>query len=664
MEEMKEKKRGWVKNAAIVFLSVMLILTFFSNTFMNRSLSEVATKYVVSGEITTKIRGSGTVSANETYEVTLAQSRKVESVKVKVGDEVQEGDVLFTLDASDSQELKQAEEALRAANLNYQRALINATDTDYAKEDRDIQLAREDLEAAQAELNSYSGNGTLTLAEAKSKMETAKAVMDASQKEVDKYQKQLSNLSPGGGGTSSLYSQYQAAEQTLSDARRALSAKLLSMGDTYKSLMKLVVDDRLENAAADTGVKEDLTELKRLYLEYEYEKFAGTSSSVSAAQKNLNDYVGKEENKNLKAVSERFVKEWEPQLNVYMDAAATDGYIGFSGEVKADEKQAAAYTALKKLIEDVSTAQRERDAAYSSYLDAMSSDDSGEYSRVNRLLQKAQESLDSATTSYEKAKNIYDGMSSATTAVKEKQRALEDLLFALDEQKKQDNKNIKLEALDLQEKRYAIADAQETVEQLREDATEPEVKAKVSGVIGSITVTAGKTAEAGTTICTIIVPDMGYNVSFSVTADQARKVRVGDEASIANYYGGDIKATLSNIRTDPQNPQTNRILTFDITGEVEAGTTLNLSVGQKSAQYDTIVPNSAIRSDSNGDFVLVVTSKSSPLGNRYVATRVDVEKIISDDTNTAVTGGLNAYDYVITTSSKPIKDKDLVRLAE
>ena len=157
---------------------------------------------------------------------------------------------------------------------------------------------------------------------------------------------------------------------------------------------------------------------------------------------------------------------------------------------------------------------------------------------------------------------------------------------------------------------------------------------------------------------------MGYNVSFSVTADQARKVRVGDEASIANYYGGDIKATLSNIRTDPQNPQTNRILTFDITGEVEAGTTLNLSVGQKSAQYDTIVPNSAIRSDSNGDFVLVVTSKSSPLGNRYVATRVDVEKIISDDTNTAVTGGLNAYDYVITTSSKPIKDKDLVRLAE
>ena len=34
------------------FLTVMLILTFFSNTFMNYSLPEVATVYVQSGTIT------------------------------------------------------------------------------------------------------------------------------------------------------------------------------------------------------------------------------------------------------------------------------------------------------------------------------------------------------------------------------------------------------------------------------------------------------------------------------------------------------------------------------------------------------------------------------------------------------------------------------------
>lgn len=669
MVESKEKKRGWVKNAAIVFLSVMLVLTFFSNTFMNRSLSEVATKYVVSGEITTKIRGSGTVSANETYEVSVSQSRTVDSVKVKVGDQVQAGDVLFTLDSADSQELKQAEEALRAANLNYQRALLNATEKDYAKEDRDIRLAREELEAAQAELDSWSGNGSLTLQQAKSKMESAKAVVDASQKEVDKYQKQLSGLNPGGGGgNSSLYQSYQAAEQALSEARQALASKLLSMGSTYKSMMKKVVDDRLIQAGKEVpnGALTPTPELCSLYLDLEYEKFAGDSNTVNTAQKALNDYLNAEGHGDDKKISEQYVKTWQPKLSIYITSAANDGYEGSEPGtvIQADTAQKQAYQALEEQIDRVTAAQQSRDSAYSSYIDATSYDDSGEYNRVNRLLQKAQDSLDTATASYENAKTVYENMNTATTAVKEKQRSLEDLLFALEEQKKSDDKAVQLEALDLEEKRYAIADAQQLVYDLRKEATEPDVKAKVSGTIGSLSVTAGKPTEVGKTLATIIVPDMGYNVSFTVTAEQARKVRVGDEASIANYYGGDIRATLSAIKTDPQNPQSSKILTFDLTGEVEPGTTLNLSVGQKSAQYDTIVPNSAIRSDSNGDFVLVVTSKSSPLGNRFVATRVDVEKIISDDTNTAVKGGLNAYDYVITTSSKPIKDKDLVRLAE
>ena len=77
-----------------------------------------------------------------------------------------------------------------------------------------------------------------------------------------------------------------------------------------------------------------------------------------------------------------------------------------------------------------------------------------------------------------------------------------------------------------------------------------------------------------------------------------------------------------------------------------------------------VVPNSAIRKDSNGSFVLVVTVKSSPLGNRYTATRVDVEVIASDDTSSAVTGALNQNDYVITTSSKPITSGDMVRLPD
>jgi len=92
---MEEKKRGWVKNVAIVFLTIMLLLTFFSNTIMNRSLPQVAVQYAQSGTIETQIRGSGTVKANESYEVSIDQTREIKTVAVRSGDEVRTGDVLF-----------------------------------------------------------------------------------------------------------------------------------------------------------------------------------------------------------------------------------------------------------------------------------------------------------------------------------------------------------------------------------------------------------------------------------------------------------------------------------------------------------------------------------------------------------------------------------------
>ena len=158
---------------------------------------------------------------------------------------------------------------------------------------------------------------------------------------------------------------------------------------------------------------------------------------------------------------------------------------------------------------------------------------------------------------------------------------------------------------------------------------------------------------------------MGHTLSFSVTNDQAQRLRIGDTATVSNYYwGSSITATLSTIRTDPKNPQTNKLLTFDLTGDVTSGAEMSISVGQKSANYDLIVPNSAIKSDTNGSFVLLVSVKSSPLGNRYTAKRVSVEVLANDDNNSAVVADLSAGDFVITTSSAPVARGDMVRMAD
>ena len=202
------------------------------------------------------------------------------------------------------------------------------------------------------------------------------------------------------------------------------------------------------------------------------------------------------------------------------------------------------------------------------------------------------------------------------------------------------------------------------IEELSKEADGKEIAANVSGVISAIHVSAGSTAAAEQPVVEITVADRGYTISVPVTTEQARQVRVGDTAQITNYYWGDITATLENIANDPQSMGKQKLLIFRISGEgVEAGTNLTLSIGQRSANYDCLVPNSAIRSDANGSFVLVVTAKSSPLGNRYVANRVEVQVLASDDTMSAVTGLANG-DFVITTSTKPLEAGDMVRLPD
>ena len=155
MTEQKVKNRGWVKNVAIIFLAVMLVLTFFSNTIMNASLPEAAVQYVQSGAITTQIRGTGTIEAKETYEVKTTTSRKIQSVLVTRGQEVKVGDVLVLLAAGEGEELKTLQTQLEEAQYSYQQKLINmgggSSEVKRAQEKLQEAIAKRDANVISAE---------------------------------------------------------------------------------------------------------------------------------------------------------------------------------------------------------------------------------------------------------------------------------------------------------------------------------------------------------------------------------------------------------------------------------------------------------------------------------------------------------------------------------
>lgn len=662
MEEQVVKKRGWVKNAVIAFLSIMLVLTFFSNTIMNRSLPEVATAFVESGTINAKIRGSGTVSAGESYDVVMDQTRKVSSVLVKVGDLVETGDVLFTLSETESDELKQAQDTLEDMRLNYQKSVLNMDSADYAQENRNIQKAREALTEAKAEMENcavsddqiYQAQMALKEAqrakkgledalkklqddrsESASRYDTLEAQITAWEKEcetlsdaIDGYEKQIRSLK---AGTGNLAGDLQKAKDELKAYQIKYADLRITYGDAYDSLM--------EKAKAIAAGNDIVIQMAAL---------ANKDDAVPAE---------KEAFENLQPVLKKMDAA---QAKVDTLQALVDGQSSVQAQISQLEETLSQaeddYSSRKK---DIKSAKREL-----SDLEDEVADYKEEEDWYEQQIDSAGENVETLSDQYDQLKQLKSNYKAAEERVKDCQNSLDDLLFALAEQKKADGKTAASQQLDLEKARKDIQEQEERVAELKANALGAEVTAKVSGQISSLNVTAGRDAGAGETLAVIEVVDRGYTVRLPVTIEQSQKVRLGDKASVTNYYWGQqIDATLTQIINDPSNPGKGKLLVFTLTGDISSGQNVTLSVGEKSANYDAIVPNSALRTDTNGTFVLVVMAKSSPLGNRYIATRVDVQVLAQDDTTAAVSG-LSFGDYVITTSSKPLEAGMQVNMVE
>lgn len=611
MTEEKVKKRGWIKNVAIIFLSVLLVLTFFSNTFMNRSLPEVAVQYVQNGTVQAQIRGTGTITPTESYEVKSTQSRGVRSVAVQVGDEVKVGDVLLYYAEGKSEDIKTAEDALDAEMLSYQQALINSSTGEYSEPKRAIELARTALDEAKAERDAANFKQE-DLDAANETLRKAQNDVAISQTQLDVATENFNALggkrepSASGGATA-------ADRAALAKAKENLDAKKLIYGTRYNELKKEAENER--------------------------------NNDKSTNKPSVESY--------MKALAE--------QYSAYKDVKPDDTEYAVK---KERYERYLAYTEISKAQDEVTAAQAAIDAANSN-----SSYDPGNVAEYNRLkkirddaqsvLNLANERLTAAKDNQEKLAALKETYTAAVAKVKECEKTLQDAMFSFE-------KTAALDNLNLGAQRDKIADLQSALNDLRSgEGQGATVTSQVNGIVSAVNISAGNTAEADATLMTVEVPDMGYSVSFSVTTEQSKRVRVGDAATIMYNWGNDISATLAGIRSDPQNPSTNKMLVFKLTGEgVQSGNQLTLSVGEKGQNYDTVVPNSAIRTDSNGDFVLAVMTKNTGLGTRYIATRVDVQVGAKDDVNSGVTGGLVSGDYVITNSSKPIEPGMQVRLPD
>lgn len=649
MEETKVSKREWVKTAAIIFLAILLVLTFFSNTIMNATLPEVAAQQIEGGTINAKIRGSGTVGANETYDVTINQTRKIASVLVKVGQSVNAGDTLFLLESQESDEVKAAQDELDQLELSYEKSLIDAGNNS-AKENHEVQKARDAYNEALALYHQYS-------------------TVDASQlaAEKTKAEQQLTLLQQASKVAQEQYDARTAEKSNLENQASELKAQTASL--------RTILDKQGELDAANNTLKQD--EIQYINDYNRVLTIAGQDAQVAMSYARYPETLAQKlEDTDLNGVSTTSVNSVSPLTEDDNTGAGTNPSGGTTittdPRLKRAQEMAKAYitiatdrekvnslqTEVNRLVEDTSGVNSvyEANAMYQSTLSGYNQiqQQLATFDAETQGLKQAADAAAQAVTDQQAVVQKLTDAGSAAETVKSTKSALEELLFT---QQLGDSSY-----LDMQAAKENIEKKKEALAKLTANADELEVKAKVGGVIASIEVTAGNSIGPDTPLAKLNVADRGYTIKISVTAEQAKRVKVGDKADVVNYWGGNVEAVLENIARDP-NTSGNNLLVFKLTGDVDPNTNLTLSIGQKSASYDALVPNSAVRTDNNGTFVLALTSKSTPLSTRYTATRVPVQVLAQDDTMSAISG-IGAGEFVITTSTKPIEAGTQVKLAD
>ncbi len=215
----------------------------------------------------------------------------------------------------------------------------------------------------------------------------------------------------------------------------------------------------------------------------------------------------------------------------------------------------------------------------------------------------------------------------------------------------------------LEAQKKEIEELEKKIKEYENAPENTQVLAPIAGRVVSVSFVPGDTVTSGNTVASIEIADKGYVVEISMPAEEARRIQVGSPCTVTNsWWYSNITASVAQVRSDPKSQGKNRIIVINVSGDVSEGQSLNFSIGDRSQSYDSVLPNSAIREDNDGKFVLTVEAKKTPLGNRYVAKRTNVEILASDDTQSAVSG-LYGSEFVITSSTTPITDGQQVRLA-
>ena len=608
----------------IGFFAFMLVCTIISRVSYSFTTAHVSVASMAGKTLMNRAELEGIIYASSEKGISLPDGLKAVSVNAGKGKSVEKGEALIEFDVPAAEErIKKLEEEIRILNLK---------------------------------LDISSNNGGNDVIEAQRTLEDAQK---AYERIAAKYARAEMRLKED----------YTRLEETLADAEKNLINKA-------EALVK-EARENLQNVREDA---EDAIRAAEQALDEESENLDDSEDGYQQALETYEQAIDE-----LNMANQRVSEIKEAIAGKQPDDAAD-----YTEELKeAEEELSIAQKAFNQAKKELSKA----DYTSSSYDRADDNLDSIKR-RWRRNIDKAKDALYKAETVLEAVREGNDF--STESAVSEAQSAIDAAREALNRARRESEDNQYSE----EEELYAAGRAVETAQAALEDARRQAEVLQKEGEIDRITCESersdkeksraalqeildnggrllapapgtvvrtlerGDKTKEGEDAVILSSADRGFVFEGKLDKDSARRFSAGDKGELHYKLDGSTQKADVEIHSISTPDESDQVLVTAVLSEggYTSGMPAQLFLSRKSETYQNCLPLTALRSDSAGDHVFVLSRQSSVLGTEWVIARVDITVKERDSQTMYVDGALTYSDQVVISSNKIISEGDRVRI--
>jgi multidrug efflux pump subunit AcrA (membrane-fusion protein) len=209
--------------------------------------------------------------------------------------------------------------------------------------------------------------------------------------------------------------------------------------------------------------------------------------------------------------------------------------------------------------------------------------------------------------------------------------------------------------LDVERARAGLEAAQAQAVDLLEGCI---LAAPAGGVVREVNLEVGAYSDTTQPGFVIVQDTLGFVAVVSVPREEADLVALGTEVEVrlGSLEGRALRGAVAEIRETKGSGGEHRDLLIRLPSDpaIHGGERATIYLAVRTAPFPVLVNTAALSRDAQGSFLWVLKERHGPLGAETYVVRSRVRVLDTDDTRSALPGGLDALERYVVWSSKPL----------